>query len=192
MDCERTWQWMMQALDGMLPEDRERKMLIHLGGCRHCADTWARLQETALLLPETAGEPEDGLVSDIMRNLPEMPRKRIEHSLSGFAAVAGLLMAIGGVWIYLGLTQAAPSGLVQFAAGFANAAISAVDGAYRLSVILLGERWQEATGSAALLSAIVLMCVGSAAASFRMARTGNAADPGHKDGFTMSERGIEI
>jgi hypothetical protein len=192
MGCPETWQWMMQALDGILPEDRERKMLIHLGGCRQCADLWMHLQETALLLPETAEEPGEELVSGIMLNLPEISRKKVECAFGGFAMAAALLMAIGGAGVYFSRVQAESSGLVQFAAGLANAAFSAIDGLYRLSVILLGERWQEVTGTAALISAIVVMCVGAVIASLRMARREFVSEPGRNDGFKIQERGMGL
>ncbi len=180
---------MMQALDGTLHEDRERKMLIHLGGCRHCADIWARLQETALLLPETAEEPDEGIVSDIMRNLPEIAGIRSEHALGGFAWTAGLLMALGGIGMVVGLASAESSGLFQFTASLINMAIAAFDGAYRLSVILFGERWQEAAESAARMTAVMLLGFGAVTGSLRMVHSENAQGSRQADGTAIREGG---
>lgn len=190
MDCTRTWQWMMQALDGALPEDCERKMLIHLGGCRHCADMWARLQETALLLPETAEEPEEGIVSDIMRNLPEIAGRQREYPPSRFGLMAGLLMALGGVGMFVGLTSAESPGLFQFAASLVNMSITAFEGAYRISVLLFGERWQEAAGSAALATAVLILGFGAVAASLRMTHSENTENLGRAAGAAIHEGGM--
>lgn len=185
MDCARTWQWMMQALDGMLPADRERKMLIHLGGCRHCTEMWSQLQETALLLPETTEDPGEKLVTGIMLQLPMVSCRGYEYAIDGFAMIAALLLVTGGFLLNAGPAHAGYSGMVQFATGAANSVIAAIDGACHLSVFLLGERWFEETGVAALMAAVVLMAAGAIVASLRMTRSVRGPGLRRTEGMTM-------
>lgn len=57
---------MMQALDTELSAERERDLLLHLGACHACRDTWNSLSDATTLLPELhqkelqeAPDPED-------------------------------------------------------------------------------------------------------------------------------------
>ncbi len=171
MDCARTWQWMMQALDGTLSTEDERRMFLHHGGCRQCTESWKRLQEFDLLLPETAtapGTPDEDWIQSLMAQLPPVRRSFVRKpefppvTLQMTAMIwLGLLAAMGMTY----LVSAGLSGVIRHVAEAAGWLVAAVENIIRLLTVVWGPAWQDTAGVASLLGAAGLLMLGALSVS---------------------------
>ncbi len=171
MDCARTWQWMMQALDGTLSTEDERRMLLHHGGCRECAESWKHLQAVDLLLPETATVPEtpgEDWLQSMMAKLQPCKRhsgkkpEEVSLSLQMTAMIwVGILSAVGVTY----LVGAGLSGVIRLVAEAVGWLVAALENIVRLLTVVFGPTWQESAGTASLLGTAGLLMLGALSVS---------------------------
>lgn len=186
MDCTTAWKWMMQALDGALPAQRERDLWIHVGNCKTCRETWDNLTEASVLLPELSllePVPEDAW-SRILSRLPSTapvpggpegkmlrPSCRLHPYI--WTACAGLLFGIL-LPVFFIMLQSDVSSLLRVFGRFVGWVVSGFEGLIQLLTAVLGPEWTNvATWLVPVVATVLLMSLSLALARQDLKETGH-------------------
>lgn len=156
---------MMQAVDTELSPGRERDLLLHLGACHACRETWDALTDATTLLPElhqmalqSAPEPEE-LWLRLRSQLPDaiganhttrpclfqdigLSRAMASPAQQAHGWVTFSLMGMGMLGALLfGWTAMGLSGAVASLGRFAGWVYAGMEGVGRLLGAVLGPNW---------------------------------------------------
>jgi hypothetical protein len=136
MNCEQSQVWMMDELDGVLPEGERRQWLAHLQTCERCHDGWKALQalEQVLERPPML-QPAPGFGGRVQARIAHAEAQR--HTLLGGLVLLGAALALCLVALPSLLNGRSP---LDVYAGFLSTSYAFLAGAlvvgYRLLVAL--------------------------------------------------------